>query len=109
MLLWRLAKMAMALGDKYRDDSNYEWYRWHLSRGLASCSFWWASGRDFFHNFGPVAWNPDEVENGINDLLRAIRSLQDRRSLEEKIKAEKLAAAIRARLWQKHWRKFWTV
>ncbi|MDD3285264.1 MAG: hypothetical protein PHG95_01340 [Patescibacteria group bacterium] len=107
--LWRLAKMAMALGDKYRDDKNYEWYRWHLSRGLASCSFWWASGRDFFHNFGPVAWNPDEVENGINDLLRAIRSLQDRKSLKEKVKAEKLAAAIRARLWQTHWRKFWTV
>jgi len=55
-----------------------------------------------------VAWNPDEVENGINDLLRAIRSLQDKRSLKEKIKAENLVSTIRARLWQRHWRQFWT-
>lgn len=107
--LWRLARMAIEAGDKYHDDKNYEWYRWHLSRGLASCSFWWASGRDFFHNFGPIAWNPDEVENGINDLIRAVRSLQDKRSLREKLKAERLASLIRRDLWQKHWRKFWTI
>lgn len=104
--LWRLVKIVMAAGDKYPADANFTWYRWHLDRGLASCVFWWASGRDFFHNFGPMAWNPDEVENGLNDLVRAVRSLEDKGSRKEKIIVEKLVADIRCRLWQKHWQKY---
>lgn len=105
--LWNLAALALAAGENYPNDPGYQWYRWHLNRGLASCAFWWASGWDFFHNFGPVAWNPDEVENGLNDLVRSLRSLQDQRSLREKIKGEKLAAKIRRHLWELHWQKYW--
>ena len=104
--LWRLAFLVLAAGDKYSQDPNYIWYRWHLDRGLASCMFWWASGCDFFHNFGPKAWSPDEVENGLNDLIRAVRSLQTPASRKEKLAAEKLAAKIRYRLWQRHWRHY---
>lgn len=105
--LWDLSYLAIEAGDKYFNDQNYNWYRWHLNRGLASCAFWWASGRDFFHNFGPRAWSPDEVETGLNDLLRAIRSLQDKASYQDKIKAEKLAAKIRLELWREHWQHHW--
>lgn len=105
--LWHLANLALVAGEKYPNDPGYQWYRWHLNRGLASCAFWWASGWDFFHNFGPVAWNPDEVENGLNDLVRSLRSLQDKRSLQEKIKAEKLTAKIRRHLWERHWQQYW--
>jgi len=106
-LLWELVELAMKAGRKFKDDNNYSWYRWHLSRGLASCSFWWASGRNFSHNFGPVAWNPDEVENGLNDLLRSLRSLEDKKSLKYKIKAEKLASDIKKSLWTRHWSQYW--
>jgi predicted glycosyl hydrolase (DUF1957 family) len=104
--LWKLADIILAAGKKYNNDVNYAAYRWHLDRGLASCMFWWASGRDFFQNFGPKAWNPDEVENGLNDLIRAVRSLQDKRSSREKVVAEKLLSRIRFRLWRRHWQKY---
>lgn len=104
--LWELADHVMAAGKRYPHDANYAAYRWHLDRGLASCMFWWASGRDFFHNMGPVAWNPDEIENGLNDLIRSMRSLQDKNSKQEKIVAEKMVARIRRLIWQKHWQKY---
>jgi len=104
--LWRLANLALEVGNKYPQDPNYFWYRWHLDRGLASCVFWWASGRDFFHNFGPKAWSPDEVENGLNDLVRAVRSLQNPASRREKLVAEKLVHQIRHHLWRQHWQQY---
>lgn len=104
--LWELAHFAIAAGKLYPNDPNFAAYRWHLDRGLASCMFWWASGRDFFHNMGPVAWNPDEIENGLNDLIRSVRSLQDKGSKREKIVAEKLVARVRRRVWQNHWQKY---
>lgn len=107
MDLWRLADLAIKVGQKFPQDANYEWYRWHLDRGLASCMFWWASARDFFHNFGPVAWSPDEVEAGLNDLMKAVRSLTSPETKSYKLKTEKIANRIKRRLWQKHWRRHW--
>ncbi|MCX6798242.1 MAG: hypothetical protein NTX66_03475 [Candidatus Falkowbacteria bacterium] len=100
---WRLAELALSLDPKYKNDKNYYYYRWHLERGLASCTFWWASGRDFFHNFGPLAWSPDEVERGLNDLIRSVRSLVDPKTKPDKIKAEKLYIKAKGLLWHKHW------
>lgn len=105
--LWRLADLAIKAGQEFKEDNNYYWYRWHLNRGLASCMFWWASGTDFSHNFGPIAWNPDEVEAGLNDLLKAVRSLDDTESRAYKLKTEKIANRIKRLLWQEHWRKYW--
>ena len=102
--LWELADLAQAVIKKYEKDSNYHWARWHLVRGLASCTFWWASGRDMSHNFGAPAWSPDEVDRGINELVRAIRSLHDQTSRTTKIKAEKMQVAIKRLIWEKHWR-----
>jgi predicted glycosyl hydrolase (DUF1957 family) len=104
--LWQLANLALSMKTKYPLDKNLSWYRWHLNRGLASCWFWWASAYDFTHNYGPLAWSPDQIEKGINDLLRAIRSFENQDSKEEKIRAEKLVAKLRQDIWLKHWQKF---
>ncbi|MFA5644283.1 MAG: phosphotransferase [Patescibacteria group bacterium] len=103
MKLWKLANMSINLGSKYRKDENYNWSRWHLVRGLASCTFWWASANDFKHNFGPYAWNPDEIERGANELIRSIRSLEFSTSHSEKIKSENIFVAIKKSVWAKHW------
>lgn len=103
---WRLAELAMDLDEKYQKDKNHYYCRWHLVRGLASCTFWWASGRNFSHNFGPLAWSPDEVERGLNDLIRSVRSLQDPKTKIAKIKAEKLYIKAKGLLWRRHWEKY---
>jgi alpha-amylase/alpha-mannosidase (GH57 family) len=103
--LWKLYKLAQKTMDKFPEDSNYEWTRWHLVRGLASCTFWWASGRNFEHVFGPVSWNPDEIERGLNDLVRSIRAINNPESVPAKLKAEKLQAGIRNMVWEEHWTK----
>lgn len=104
--LWQLAELAITSLEKYPRDKNYAWARWHLSRGLASCSWWWASGHDFSRHFGPLAWSPEEVERGVNDLLRSIRSLANSDSRRFKLKAEKLALEIRFLVWTRHWQKY---
>lgn len=103
-LLWELADQAIYFEAKHKKDKNHYWSRWHLVRGLASCTFWWASGKDFRQVFGPIAWNPDEIDKGTNELIRAIRSLETV-SAKEKINAEKLYAKIRLLVWEAHWDK----
>ncbi len=107
VLLWRLAKLALDLEKKYKKDKNYYWYRWHLARGLASCTFWWASARDFSKIFGPYAWSPDDIERGLEDLVRSIRSLNDPKTKKTKIEAEKYYLKIKKLIWEEHWKKHW--
>ncbi|NCN22101.1 hypothetical protein GW758_02110 [Candidatus Falkowbacteria bacterium] len=103
--LWRLSNLSLELGEKFKDDNNIKWHRWHLVRGLASCTFWWASANDFTTSFGPYAWNPDIVERGLNDLLRSVRAIENKKSLNDKLKAETLALRLRKNLWRRHWLK----
>jgi predicted glycosyl hydrolase (DUF1957 family) len=105
--IWKLANFSQELVGRYYRDDNYDWARWHLVRGLASCTFWWASGRDFSHNFGPYAWSPDEIERGLNELIRAVRSLHDVTTRPMKIKAEKMYIKIKEMIWKKHWHEHW--
>jgi len=105
--LWRLAELALALGDKFKGDKNFSWYRWHLVRGLASCTFWWASARDFSRLYGPYAWSPDEIERGLEDLIRAVRSLANPRSKGYKLLAEKYYLRLKKQVWKEHWQKHW--
>lgn len=105
--LWKLANLALSLEDKYKKDKNYYWYRWHLSRGLASCTFWWASARDFSKVFGPYAWSPDDIERGLEDMIRSVRSLNDKRTKKAKLEAEKLYLKIKKMIWEEHWKKHW--
>ncbi|MDD5071587.1 MAG: polysaccharide deacetylase family protein [Patescibacteria group bacterium] len=105
--IWELANLAYKTADKYKKDKNAHWARWHLVRGLASCTFWWASARDFGHIFGPLSWNPDEIERGVNELIRSVRALDDLATKKTKIKAEKLYLKIKQLIWKKHWTYYW--
>ena len=105
--LWRLANLALSLDELFAKDINYEWYRWHLVRGVASCTFWWASEYDFSNVFGPYAWNPDIIERGLEDMIRAVRSLNDKKSKKYKLEAENYYLKIKKNIWQRHWNKHW--
>ncbi len=107
MKLWELADFAYQAMAKFKNDENRHWTRWHLVRGLASCTFWWASGRDFRHVFGPISWGPDEIERGADELIRSIRSIENKKSKKIKIEAEKLHAEIKRLIWEGHWNKYW--
>ena len=104
--LWDLANLTIETINKYPNDSNHTWARWHLVRGLASCTFWWAAARDF-KLFSGISWNPDQIERGINELIRAIRSLEDVTTRETKIKAEKMYIKLKQNIWTKHWKYYW--
>jgi hypothetical protein len=105
--LWKLANLSLTLGEKYKSDKNYYWYYWHLARGLASCTFWWASGRDFKPVFGPYAWSPDDIERGLEDLIRSVRSLEEPKTKRAKLEAEKYYLKIKKLIWEAHWKKYW--
>lgn len=106
-LLWELAIFIYKVVQKFRHDENYSWARFHMSRALASCTFWWASAKDFSYIYGPYAWNPDEIERGLNEMIRAIRSLHDTTTRKTKIRAEKLYTEIKRMVWEKHWAYYW--
>lgn len=103
--LWRLARFAAETIEAQKDDANYQMARWHFVRGLASCTFWWASGHDF-KLFSMKAWSPDEVENGLNDLVRSVRSLSRDSDKNKKLEVEKFNIKIRKMIWEKHWKKY---
>lgn len=105
--LWSLAKLAMSLDKEFKKDKNYQWYRWHLVRGLASCTFWWASAHDFKKVFGPLAWSPDIIERGLEDMVRSVRSLDGIKSKKYKLKAENYYLKIKKLIWEDHWTKHW--
>ncbi|MDD4901402.1 MAG: hypothetical protein PHS62_04885 [Patescibacteria group bacterium] len=105
-LLWQLANLAIATVNKCQTDANYPWARFHLDRGLASCTFWWASARDF-KSFSSISWNPDEIERGTNELIKSIRSLAEPNTKAAKISGEKLYIKIKKLIWHKHWHHYW--
>lgn len=105
-LLWQLADLAMATINRNQADENYRWARLHLDNGLASCTFWWASARDF-KLFSSISWSPDEIERGANELIKSIRSLEEPKTLAAKIAGEKLYIKIKQLIWHKHWNHYW--
>jgi len=104
--LWQLAELAYDTIEDYKKDKNYYYARWHLVRGLASCTFWWASAKDF-RLFGPISWSPDEIERGTNEFIRSIRALDDEETRDIKMKAEKQYIDIKKMIWKKHWTYYW--
>jgi hypothetical protein len=104
--LWELARLAESANKKFKRDSNFWWSRWHLVRGLTSCNFWWASGKDFRKVYGPLAWNPDLIELGANELIRSVRDLEKSTPLKLKLKTEKIYLEIIKLIWEKHWKKY---
>jgi hypothetical protein len=76
------------------DSEAFHWARSHLSHGLPSCYFWWASCRPW--------WNPDMIVEGATDLIKVIRTLN---SLEPRDKSEAEESYVRIihLVWQWHW------
>lgn len=104
--IWKLANLALNTANNHINDSQYGWARDHLNKGLASCTFWWAAGKNFIDTFGPISWNPDEIEKGTDEIIKAVRAL-DKASRFTKIKAEKLYISIKKMIWEKHWKYYW--
>ncbi|RJR08765.1 hypothetical protein C4588_05500 [Candidatus Parcubacteria bacterium] len=103
-LLWKLVDIATDLVNKYRQDKNWHWARNHLDRGVSSCTFWWASAKRP-SDFSPLTWNPDMIDNGSEELIKAVRSLSLATN-KEKIKAEKIYIDIKKNTWLDHWNKY---
>jgi len=104
--IWQLADMAMEASQRYKNDPQKKWAQWHLNRGLASCTFWWASGKKI-SLWNNLSWNPDEIERGVEELIKSIRALDDIVTRPAKIKAEKLYIKIKKIIWKRHWGYFW--
>jgi predicted glycosyl hydrolase (DUF1957 family) len=102
--LWQLADLSISLLKKYHKDENYFWARAHLDRGLSSCTFWWASGQKV-GVFSGLAWHPDMVDNGAEELVRSVRSLK-KATIAEKIKAERYYVKTKKLIWETHWKKY---
>lgn len=102
--LWQLADFALKLNWAKQKDSNYYAARLHLEKGLASCTFWWASSQDFKKLLATKAWNPSVVEAGAQELLNSVRALTTV-TLQDKLKAEKIFSQVRDLIWQKHWQQ----
>jgi len=102
-VLWEFAKLALHLNNKYKKDPNHYWSYWYLLRGLASCTFWWASGKKFANQFNFIAWGPEDIERGVGDIIRSIRSLEGSTLHREKMKAESIFCLIEKLIWSKHW------
>lgn len=107
-LLWEFAQYVQVVYFANQHDPNIWWSRWHIMRGLASCTFWWASKHDMSHVYGPIAWNPDQIELGANELVRAIRDLEFSTSLDTKLEAENMYLEIIKVLWETHWTRHGT-
>lgn len=103
-LLWKLRKLAIRIVNRNTHSPNYEWARYHLDRGLASCAWWWASEKKP-DVFSPITWNPDEIEKGIKELISSIRSLANI-SPETKLRAEKIYQQLIKEIWSHHWKKY---
>lgn len=101
-LLWDLATTAYGLIEANEGIEEYWWARQHLERGLSSCHFWWASGKDF-ELFSHPAWKPDEIEKGATELIKGIRSLPI--DAKHKLAAEEKFIAIHKAVWQTHWKQ----
>ena len=102
--LWSLVKLASHLIKKYAKDPSYQWARAHLDQAMTSCTFWWASDRKL-SDFSPLTWHPDMIDNGVEELVRSVRSLE-RASRSEKMQAEKLYLNIKKNTWTIHWKKY---
>lgn len=102
--LWLLVALATKLIKRHPKDQNIFWARQHLDRGLASCTWWWATSRKL-SAFSPASWNPEIVERGAKELISSVRSIQKAKPAE-KIKAEKIYLEIIKNTWLFHWQKY---
>jgi predicted glycosyl hydrolase (DUF1957 family) len=100
--LWKLAHFVMETMNTYQDDANFTSARRHADRSLASCAWWWATGAKL-GAFGPICWNPTEIEKGSREMLLALRSLEIL-PLETRLRAEAMQRNVSQLVWETHWK-----
>jgi hypothetical protein len=98
---WALLRYAIDVVGRHQDDPNFAYARDHLDRALASCSLWWASNAKP-DVLSPITWNPSEIEKGLLEAIKSVRSLHGA-SAAEKVEAERQYARLLAMIWQRHW------
>ncbi len=101
--LWGLADSVITMIRNHPYDANIQPANMRLSRGLASCAWWWASERKL-GPFSPITWNPTEIEKGATELLTAARTLK-KVDPEIRIKTEKIFTDLHDTVWKSHWIK----
>jgi len=106
-LIWKLAKFSIRQVENRKDDKNYYIARDFLDRGLASCTFWSASGRKSYV-WKNIIWNPDMIETGALNLVRSVRSLREL-DINYRTRAEKMFLDIVENIWHSHWEKYYKV
>lgn len=103
--IWSFADFAMNELQKRKNDENYGIACRQLDKGLSSCHFWAASGKN-----SPIwketIWNPDSIENGIIFLVRSIRSLAYA-DIDARMEAERRFLEITKMIWSLHWSRFY--
>lgn len=100
--LWQFARYVLDAVNACPEDGNFLSARQHADRGLASCAWWWATGAKL-GAFGPVSWNPTEIEKGARELLLSLRSIEEM-PLEVRLAAEAMYARLSRRIWETHWK-----
>lgn len=100
--LWAFARFTLETVDSYPDDAAIDLAQRHADRGMASCAWWWATSAKL-GVFGPVCWNPTEIEKGARELLLALRAFESL-SLETHLTAEAMYADLSKLIWETHWK-----
>lgn len=103
--LWKLITSISHFLEIQKQDENIEWASHHFDRGLSSCTQWWMSGLKV-GAWGMISWNPDEISKGIDELMRAMRSLKGLK-LNDRLKVEKMYIDLKYDIWERHWKEYW--
>lgn len=72
--MWVFAYLCLQIVREEKNDPRFRDARKKLDRGLASCGWWWMSGRKI-GPFSPVSWHPAETKKGLDELIGSIRAL----------------------------------
>lgn len=98
--IWIFMKTAISIIEENKNDTNYNYARNHLDRGLASCTWWWASNQKL--NPTLSTWHPDIIEIGLKEIIKSVRTLQNI-SPKLHIESEKMYTNIVFYIWEYHW------
>lgn len=99
--MWKFAESVESILNENIKDTHAFIAQECFSKGLASCAWWWASGKTLGFST-PHCWNPTEIEKGMQFLLNAARSLVDLPE-SRRIEIEKEFSDLRLAVWEKHW------
>lgn len=100
--LWELSRFVDTTITNAITDTHYPAALTHLHRGMASCAWWWANER-ILGPFSPICWNPEEIEKGATELIRAVRSLSTL-PISIRNEAETKFGTLRTMIWTHHWK-----